>query len=122
MGGRTFARKDCGLESRLDVEGVAQPELINQVEGGGAAGEHDVLPAVDLMALNLKGSRLAAEQARTLVEVDVPAPLGEREPGAQAGQPGPDDGDTWAAGSYRRQPRARHHAELRRLGEPRTSP
>src|ERR1022692_2351055 len=94
MGGRTLARKNCGLESRLYVEGVAQPELVDQVEGGGAAGEHDVLPAIDLMALNLEGRRLAAEQTGTLVEVDAPAPLGEREPGAQAGEPGPDNRDT----------------------------
>ncbi len=94
MRGRTRARKHCRLESGLDVEGVAKPELIDQVEGRGAAGEHDVLSAVDLMAIHLEGRRLAAEQTGPLVEVDAPPAPGEREPGGEAREPRPHNRDT----------------------------
>ena len=86
MRGPAVPRKDRDFESRLNVERIAEPELLDEVESRRAAGEDHMLSAVDLVALHLERGCLAAEQARALVQVDTPATLGELEPGGESGE------------------------------------
>src|SRR5580700_11900703 len=93
MSRRAPPGKNGDLEPRLDVQRITEAELLDELERGRAAREHHVLSAVDLVAVHLERGRLAAEQTGALVQVDTPAPFGEREPSREAREARTDDGD-----------------------------
>jgi len=81
------------VESLLEPEVAAHPQLPGQLEEAGVAAQDRVLPAVHLEVAELERGRLAAEQAAPLEQGDPEAVALQLESGREPGEAGTDHGD-----------------------------